>query len=191
MGATTAYQRIGDLLVAEGLLTEEQMREALVWKTKTKKRFGEVLTELGFVLEEHVTLALAKQFDHPVVDLTEIVPQPEALAAINQAFAMQHLCLPLKVDSLSFTVVITDPLDVNTIDLLANTLRRRVDICLATPSSLRRAINKAYLSTTAGRLRKRTTRVPKDRALLLSILDGEVKPKATRKRKSSTSEVAA
>lgn len=172
--------------MAEGLLTEAQMNEALAWKQKTRRRFGEVLTELGFVLEEHVIGALAKQFDHPVVDLDATVPEPEAVKLVTQAFAVQYLCLPIKADEFAVTVAIPDPLDIATIDLLATTLKRRVEVALATPTSLKRAIIRAYKSNTAAP-RSRRVKKQKDRAMLLELIDTmEPKPAKTNTLKEAS-----
>lgn len=188
MGSMSAYQRIGDLFVAEGLLTQEQMQQALAWKANTKKRLGEVLAELGFVREDDVAAALAKQFDHPVVNVLEMTCEPEALAVVNQAFALQHLCLPLKLTDSALTVAIPDPLDVHTIDILSSTLQRRIDICLATPSTLKRVIPKAYLTSGPKRVAAKSTKRQADRAMLLSVLESDApiaKPKKRRTKKEA------
>lgn len=179
--------RIGELLVSQGQLTEDQLKEALAWKAKTKARFGEVLTELGFVREEQVIHALAAQFEHPVADLTQVEPQPEAIALISAEVAIKYLCLPLECDPMTATVALSDPLDIEVMDFLQLALKRRIHVSLATPTSLRRAINKAYLRSSKGKLRNVKTKTQKDRALLLEIIDGGKLPG---KRKRTTKEAA-
>lgn len=170
--STPAYHRIGELLVAEGHLTPSQLEEALVWRTRTKQRFGEVLTELGFVLEEHVIGALAKQFDHPVIDLQSTVPDPEAVKLVDAAFAIGHVCLPISIGPAGLKVAISDPLDIHTIDMLASMTRMRIDVALATPSAIKRSVNKAYAAKSARTRKPRPIKRQADRDSLLDLLSG-------------------
>lgn len=168
--SNTAYLRIGELLVSEGHLTRTQLEEALQWRTRTKARFGEVLTELGFVREDQVISALAKQFDHPFIELDGYVPEPEALRAVNASFAAQAPCLPLKFENGSLWVAISDPLDIETIDTLTAMARTRIEIHLATPSSIKRAVNRAYAAKKVRAIKPRATKRQKDRDELLELL---------------------
>lgn len=173
--SNTAYLRIGELLVAEGHLTRTQLEEALQWRTRTKARFGEVLTELGFVREDQVISALAKQFDHPYVELDGFVPEPEALRVVDSTFAAKAPCLPMKFEYGSLWVAISDPLDIETIDALAAMARTKIEIHLATPSSIKRAVNRAYAFKKVRTAKRRPTKRQKDRDELLQLLS-TVKP---------------
>ncbi len=166
----SAYLRIGELLVSEGLLTPEQLEEALSWRSRTKSRFGEVLTELGFVREENVIAALAKQFDQPMIDLSEFNAKFEAVELVPQQFAIERVCLPLWTDEMGLHVAISDPLDIPTIDELSSMSKLRVNVHLATPTDIKRAINRSYSAGASRAPKARHTRRQKDRDQLLELL---------------------
>lgn len=165
-----AYQKIGDLLVTKGLLTTEQQAEAVAFRERTGMRFGEVLVQLGFVTEEQVVEALSKQFAHKAVNVEKLKPQKEALGLVGYEFAIANLCLPVLCDEDTLEVVLSDPLDVETIDGLARSTRRRVRVSLATTSTIKLAIMRAYGLMKVVRSGKRGVRKQKDRAQLLDLL---------------------
>ena len=87
-------KKLGDLLLAWGLLDKAQLEKAVAHAQNTNRRLGEALIEMGLVEEEQVTKAMATQFDleyvdldHHVIDLTEAICQYALLAA-----PMKPLC---------------------------------------------------------------------------------------------------
>jgi hypothetical protein len=167
--STVSYKRIGELLVARGNLTEDQLQEALQWRFRTKERFGQVLVDLGFVKESDVVEALSEQFDQPIVDVEKVTPEASALQLIDQKFAIEHTCLPISLDEMGLHVALSDPLDMATIDELAAKAKVRVEVFLAAPSAIKRTINRAYESLSTP-TRKRHTKRQADRDSLLELL---------------------
>lgn len=171
MSSKLGYLRIGELLVNDGFLTEQQLNEALTWQKRTKARFGEVLTELGFVREEQVTEAIARQFDHVVVHLDTEKVSPEAAALIDFEFASKHLCIPLEVTDNTVLIAISDPLDLDAMDWIASRTRKNVKTVLSTPSQLRRAINAIYVLCRNKTSRPRRTAKRKDFDALFDMFE--------------------
>jgi len=71
------YVRLGDMLVALGLLTEEKLRQVLEEQPKTRKRIGQLLVEMGLLSEERILQTLSQQFNLEILaphDLEEIAP---------------------------------------------------------------------------------------------------------------------
>lgn len=181
MSRNLEYVRIGELLVADGYLTKKQMNEALGWQKQTNARFGEVLVELGFVREEQVIDAIARQFDHVVVDLNAEKVDPDAAGLIDFEFATKHLCLPLEVTDITVLLAISDPLDCEAVDWITTKTRKRVSTVLSTPTQLRRAINSVYVlgKNKTARVRKAARR--KDFDALFEMLDAQL-PASQEKR---------
>ena len=67
--AATSTERLGDLLVRDGLITREQLQQALTEQKGTGNRLGYTLVKLGFVEETEITKMLARQYRMPAVDL--------------------------------------------------------------------------------------------------------------------------
>ncbi len=166
----SAYLRIGELLVLEGFLSPEQLEEALLWRSRTKARLGEVLSELGFVREENVIAALAKQFDHPMIDLSDFTAKFEAIELVPQQFAIEHVCLPLWIDERGLHIAIADPLGIHTINAMYSWTKLKLNVHLATPADIKRAINRSYIANSIRSAKPKHARRQKDRDELLELL---------------------
>jgi type IV pilus assembly protein PilB len=171
------YRRLGELLVARGHLTQEQLDHALALGAD-RKRFGERLVNLGFVQEHHVTEALAEQFGLPVFDLRSVRPESAAIRLVPYTQAMKALVLPISVRNGRFLCAVSDPLDFPLTDNLETRTGMRVDIGLAPASTLLVAIRHAYgdtfdagWSAEAAPVRKVRIDPQADRANLLDALD--------------------
>ncbi|QYK56496.1 MAG: hypothetical protein KF733_03225 [Fimbriimonadaceae bacterium] len=138
------FQRIGEMLIHKGLLSQDQLQEALKAKLSSNMRFGEVLTALGYVTEEDVTLCLADQYGYEVVDLDTIVPEPEALEIVPAMTAITGLVLPVRLTNDKMFCVVADPLDIWLTDSLMRLAGRAVDFQLSAPSPLFDAIVRHY-----------------------------------------------
>ncbi|MEZ5120366.1 MAG: glycosyltransferase [Solirubrobacterales bacterium] len=110
--------RIGDLLVARGLATDEQVRAALAEQERTGSRVGDILVHAGIIHEPELVAVLAEQFQLPLVDLSEYDPDPEALALIPEPLARHLRVVPIAVDDTTLYLAIADVLDDDTVAAL-------------------------------------------------------------------------
>ena len=174
------YQRIGDWMLAQGLVSTEQLAEALELQQRTRKRLGDVLVAKGWVTEDDVARCLAEQFDLTVADVRSLRPSPEALRLVPVVFALSHLFLPVSLTEQEFFGVTADPLDIGGTDALAQAIGKPVRLAIAPPTALRRAIERFYglparcVSQQAPKRkasRKRSLDEQRDRAALLELLE--------------------
>src|SRR3954452_23445586 len=86
--------RVGDLLVARGLATDEQIAEALREQERTGSRLGDVLVHSGVVSEPELVAILAEQFQLPLVELSDYEPDPAALELIPHPLPPHRLAAP-------------------------------------------------------------------------------------------------
>ena len=138
-GRTT--ERLGDLLVKEGLLTREQLAKALQEQSATPgQRIGLTVVKLGFVPETEVVRMLARQYRMPAVDLSRFEVDTRLLKLIPAELASKHTVLPLKRDGRQLTVAIADPTAMSVIDDLKFITRYDIVPVLAGEYSMRAAI---------------------------------------------------
>lgn len=142
----SGYQKLGDWLVQEGILTPEQRDEALRIQSAGNRRLGEVVVSLGYATEKDITRSLAAQYDLPFADLTTIEPTQEALRMVSPAFAVSRLMLPVKVEGNEFHCIMSDPLDIQATDYLSKAIGKKLVLMLAGPIELFDTITKAYNS---------------------------------------------
>jgi type IV pilus assembly protein PilB len=137
-------ERIGDLLLREGLVTKEQLARALQEQQQNGTRVGYNLVKLGFVNEAELTRVLARQFRMPAVDLTRFEIDARIARLIPTDLATKHLVLPLKRDGRTLTVAMADPTNLGVIDDLKFITRYDIFPVIAGEYTLRNAIEKFY-----------------------------------------------
>ena len=91
--------RLGEWLVAQGLLSEDQLRIALLEQAKSEARLGKLLVDLGFVSEAALKDALSENLGKASIDLAQVVADAAALALVPRSLAQRHHLLPLAYDA--------------------------------------------------------------------------------------------
>ena len=135
-------KKLGETLVGWGLLDAAALADALQYATEHNKRIGEALIELELCSEDDVTKALATQFGLEYIDLDKHVVDRDALGLIPAKLIEDYLVLPLGEEGNRLKVIITDPLDLETLDLLRFRLNREIVPSLAPVSKVKRFIDK-------------------------------------------------
>ncbi len=141
--------RIGDLLVREGLVSQEQLEQALIEQRSSGARLGYVLVKLGFVLEIEITKMLARQYHVPAVDLSRFEVDEKIIKLVPAEVALKHTVLPLKRDGRSLTVAMAEPGNMQIVDDLKFITRCDIVPVIAGEYTLRTAIEKYYEQTDA------------------------------------------
>jgi type IV pilus assembly protein PilB len=137
-------ERLGDLLVQDGLLTTQQLRQALAEQRSSGHRLGYVVVKLGLVDEVDVTKALARQLRMPAVDLSRFEPDVRVLRLIPAEVARKHLVLPLRREGRTLTVAMADPTDLGLLQDLKFITRYDAHPVIAGEFTLRGLIEKHY-----------------------------------------------
>ncbi|HXH60095.1 MAG TPA: hypothetical protein VNI20_01925 [Fimbriimonadaceae bacterium] len=138
------YNRIGQLLVRKGLLTEEQVQKALQAQSECHSRLGEVISAMGWVSDEDLATTLAEQFDYEYLDIKGIEPDSEALNVVSGRWALANLVLPLKWNDGRFEIALSDPIDVKATDEIRQRVRCPLRIYLSVPDALKNSIIRSY-----------------------------------------------
>jgi type IV pilus assembly protein PilB len=146
MATNVAQDRLGDLFVREGLITEEQLQEGLREAKKERVRLGFILVKLGFVAEEELTRMLAKQYRVPAVDLDKVEVNPKILKLINGEMAFKHLVLPLRKVGKTLTVAMVNPTDLSALDDLKFVTRLDIEPVIVGEYTLRKHLDGYYES---------------------------------------------
>ncbi|MDQ6736543.1 MAG: Flp pilus assembly complex ATPase component TadA [Gemmatimonadota bacterium] len=137
-------ERIGELLVSEGLITREQLTTALSEQRSNGGRLGYTLVKLGLVEELTLTRLLARQYKIPAVDLTKSDIDPALVRLVPAEIAIQHLVLPLKREGRVLYVAMADPTNIRVIDDLKFRTRSDIYPVIAGEYTLRTMIERVY-----------------------------------------------
>ena len=101
--------RIGQVLLNEGLITEEQLARALAAQRIAHLPLGMLLVNQGAIHEDHLTLALSVHLEAPVADLQHLEVDPEVARLVPEDFARRNLVLPLRRENGNLDVAMSDP----------------------------------------------------------------------------------
>jgi type IV pilus assembly protein PilB len=144
MATNVAQERLGDLFVREGLITEEQLADALRESKDSKSRLGYSLVSLGFVAEEELTRMLSKQYRVPAVDLEKVTVDPKILKLVPGDMAHKHMVLPLRRVGRTLTVAMINPSDLGAIDDLKFITRYDIEPVIVGEYTLRKHLENYY-----------------------------------------------
>ena len=136
--------RLGDVLVRDGTISAEQLQKALEDSRSAGNRIGYSLVKLGFVAEEDLTRALARQYRVPAVDLARVQVEPRILKLVPAEVAIKHLVLPLRRVGRTLTVAMVNPHDLSAIDVLKFISRSEIEPVVAGEFTLRKQLEKYY-----------------------------------------------
>lgn len=135
-------KKIGEILVDWKIITQKALDEALAYALQERKRIGEALIELEMCSEEDVVKALATQFDMPYIDLSRTQSITPNLHLIEEKIMKAHQVLPLGEENGRLKIIVGDPLDLETLDLLRFRLNPNLEVCLAPPSKIKEFIDR-------------------------------------------------
>jgi type II secretory ATPase GspE/PulE/Tfp pilus assembly ATPase PilB-like protein len=141
-------EAIGDLLLAKGLISADQLRIAAIEQAARNEPLGRILVRLGFLDEATLRGALSEALAHASVDLDNAIPDPEALALVPLPVARRYQVVPLAFHAGSgrLQIATADPHDLVMLDQLATHVARPVllDPLLAGEAEIARAIDGFY-----------------------------------------------
>ncbi len=147
-GSATKRRPLGQTLIERGLLTEDQLRIALMEQKAQGIPLGKVLVALGFLTEATLRETLAENLGHKQMDLSRVVPNAAAMRLIPRDFAKRHLVFPVTVDEeeRTLTLALPNPNDVVTLDKISADLqgRYRLVVCIAAEGEVAGAIDLHY-----------------------------------------------
>ena len=139
-----AYQRLGDLLVDAGTITEEELQRGLELQKGTKDRLGTVLIKNQIISENELISALQMQLGIEFIDLTKVNIPTELARVLPKNIAKQHQVVPVKSVKDELYLAMSDPLNFYAIEEVRKSVRKKVVPMIATSSAIDHAIQILY-----------------------------------------------
>jgi type II secretory ATPase GspE/PulE/Tfp pilus assembly ATPase PilB-like protein len=148
MLAAADHTRIGEWMLAKGMITADQLEIALIEQQKHRLLLGQQLVRLHFVTDAMIRDVLAHYHAQESIDLQQVIVDPEALAMVPEAFARQHKLLPLDLsaDKQVMRVALAGQNNMLVLDALRHMLGGSIQLqsVLATEAHLEHALDKCY-----------------------------------------------
>ncbi|MFT3858372.1 MAG: ATPase, T2SS/T4P/T4SS family [Aquabacterium sp.] len=138
--------RLGDLLVQDKLITDEQLEQALGEQRSSGRKLGEVLIDHGWITEAQIAKAVARQLRAPYIDLAHFPLRPELAQLLPEAHARRMRAIVLDDPPTGLMVGMADPTDIYAFDEIGRLLKRSIDLAVITDTHLQAALDRVYHS---------------------------------------------
>ena len=140
--------RLGDLLVHEQIITEDQLHKALEEQHLSGRKLGATLTDLGYISEQQLLEFLAQQLKLPLISISERKIPPEAFKLLPEVQARRHRALVIEANDKKALVGMSDPADLSSIDAINQLLApRQVELSVVPEGELMQAFDNLYRRT--------------------------------------------
>lgn len=140
--------RLGDLLVDEGIISPDQLQQALARQQETGRKLGSTLTELKFLTEVQLLRFLAQQLNVPFLDIAQKQINPEAVQLLPEVQARRFRALVLEDNGDTVLLGMSDPADLAALDQIARLLApKEVALAVVRESQLIEAFDTLYRRT--------------------------------------------
>ncbi len=137
-------ERLGEMLIREGLITEDQLRSALDYQNKSGGRLGSVLVRMKYVQEEDITELLSNQFGVPSINLSNFEIEEAVLKLIPAEVARKYHLLPISRTGASLTIAMADPSNVFAQDDIKFMTGYHVEPVVASEIAIDKSIERYY-----------------------------------------------
>ena len=136
--------RLGDLLLQQKLITQDQLKIALEQQTSSGLKLGRILADNAFVTEQDISESLAKQLNIPYIDLKHFQIKPELVRLLPESLARQYQAIVLEDRDGMLLVGMADPTDLKAADNIARIVKSGIDIAVVTEGQLLESMDRGY-----------------------------------------------
>ena len=145
---------LGELLLREKVINQDQLKTAADYEKKNKVTIGSALVTLGHVSEEEMAQALSRQLGYPYIDLSQFEVYPDVINLIPVDIAKKHMIMPIHRIRSFLTMAMVDPTDLDVIENVRFRTSLSIQPVIASESGINDAINKYYGSTDSLRVKE-------------------------------------
>ncbi len=139
--------RIGDMLVSNGEITEEQLKQALSDQKESGRKLGRILVERGYIEEDKFLGFLSEQFGIPFIDLREEPFDPALVTLLPETYARRYRAIVIGRRDGELLVGMADPMDIFAYDELVRQLKQPIALAVVRESELLSLLDLAYRRT--------------------------------------------
>jgi MSHA biogenesis protein MshE len=139
--------RLGELLLRQKLLSEDQLKSALDEQKRSGRKLGRIFIDAGFVTEEQIGDALARQFQVPFINLKHFNIKPEIATRLPETLARRFRAIVLEDLNKAYRIGMADPTDLFAYDEIVRVLKRDVELAVVSESPLLQTIDRVYRRT--------------------------------------------
>jgi len=145
---------LGELLLREKVINQDQLKTASDYEKKNKVTIGSALVTLGHISEEEMAQALSRQLGYPYIDLSQFEVYPDVINLIPVDIAKKHIIMPIHRIRSFLTMAMVDPTDLDVIENVRFRTSLSIQPVIASETGINDAINKYYGATDSIRVKE-------------------------------------
>ncbi|HUF22014.1 MAG TPA: GspE/PulE family protein [Burkholderiales bacterium] len=139
--------RLGEILLQQALLTDEQLKSALEEQKRSGRKLGRIFIDSGYLTEEQIGSALARQLQVPFINLKQFNIKPEVATRLPETLARRFRAIVLEDGASYYRVGMADPTDLFAYDEITRILKREIQLAVVSESLLLQTIDRVYRRT--------------------------------------------
>ncbi|WP_136604238.1 GspE/PulE family protein [Paenibacillus dokdonensis] len=136
--------QLGELLIMSGVITQEQLNEAIAKQKLSKKKLGEILLETGALTEKQLIEAMEFQLGIPSINLADTQIEYQAVQTVSESIARKHQLIPISISGGKIRIAIVDPLNYDAIEEVRLSSGLNVQPLIGIKSEINEAISRHY-----------------------------------------------
>ena len=148
MNAQKKHRRLGEILIDDGVISKDQLEIALTEQKRDHRLLGKILVDMGFATESIMRSALGEALEQDIVDLSRVVPDPDAIKMINSDTARKHKVIPLSYDpnKHTLTIAMSDTFNLFSLDRIRIQIGQHIELVpvLAGEVEISNAVDQFY-----------------------------------------------
>src|SRR5262245_26994598 len=137
-------RRLGDLLVREGLVSQDNLTRALAEQKGSNEKLGSILVRLNLISEDQLVAFLSKQYGIPSIALSQLDIDAETVKLVPAQIARKYEVLPIKRAGNQLTLAMADPTNVFALDDVGFMTNLQVVPVVAAQGAIRKALEQLY-----------------------------------------------
>ena len=135
---------LGESLVAEGVITADQLKKAEDESRRTNQRLSKTLVRLGFVAEEDLVMFLSNKLSIPHIELGNYLIDPKIIELVPETLARKHELIPVLKIGNRLTCAMVDPWNVFALDEIRSKTGFIIEPAVSTEGEIKKALNEYY-----------------------------------------------
>lgn len=140
-------EKLGEILVQGGVISEQQLQRALDFQRREGGLLGEILIKLGYVNEREIVQAITAQYGFPYLPLENYDFNKEVARLLPENVARQYSIVPVDIMGDLLTVAMSNPLNEKAVEDVEMITKKKVQVFISTVTSIHEAINRLYKAT--------------------------------------------
>lgn len=147
-------KRLGEILIEDGVITQETLEESLEWQRNNGGLIGQILIQLGYVTEEQIVAVLGRQLRIPYMPLANYGVNMDAVHLLDESVCRKNVLVVFDYDARHIFIALSDPLNSLAVEELRQRTKLKPQVFISSPTEIVNMLDLAFSQRHAGAQKK-------------------------------------